>query len=267
MAIVVSGVFTWIVAGTSVWLFPAADSLARDAPPSGWAWIIVLAGALGYLPWMLALRDDPREAHGRATGWSVPASLVCQATASVLAAMVIHRDYFTLLFQTGVIHYILLVRVAPSLSSRHFFRFMDRLYVFSLGIIAFFLVWIALMGYAIAIRSEPRWIPAIAYNIVNFLLCGLLYITTLNLHRKSKRELCVMPDQLMIDHLDITPLFNPASLPIARYILSKETSSRLTCQDAQKLLGKDQSRCDACSKATLCPQYKYLYNRIHEIKR
>ncbi|MFA6506335.1 MAG: hypothetical protein WCT14_09565 [Treponemataceae bacterium] len=88
----------------------------------------------------------------------------------------------------------------------------------------------------------------------------------MNLRRKTSRELLVTDDFFLLDRLDITPLFNPKTIAIARFLFLNTEAPRLTCKTAQSLLGNETDSCN-CSKATLCPKYKYLYNRVHELKR
>lgn len=265
-ALFLLGSASWWIAGACVWAYPAADSLALASAPIS-AWLFAAIGTLSYAPWIW-FKPAKAESDARSRSlWAVPISLLLQCGLSLLAAGFVHRDYFTLIFQAICLHYIALLKIMPGLNSRAFFNHIEKLYHFTIGVIVFFLIWIAMMGYAIATRSEPRWIPSIAYNIYNLILCCVLYLSNLDLHRKSKRELSIVELRIRIDHLDITPLVNPMALPLALYLLSNQRSKPLTCRIAQPLLGDDGSQCDACSKATLCPRYKYLYNRIHELRR
>lgn len=266
-AIFILGAASWWIAGACVWAYPAPDSMARLAQAPISAWIFAVIGSLSYAPW-IAFKPVKRgdDAKPRSL-WAVPLSLALQCALSVAAALSAHRDYFTLIFQAICLHYIAILWIMPGLSSRAYLNHLERLYRFTIGVIAFFVIWIAMMGYAIATRSEPRWVPAIAYNVYNLVLCFVLYLSNLDLYRKSKRELSIAGDRICIDKLDVSSLVNPKALPLALYLLSNKKDRPLTCRIAQTLLGEDGSTCDACSKATLCPRYKYVYNRIHELRR
>jgi hypothetical protein len=257
---------TWLVVGFFSFIYPQADSLERSSPNPNWGWAAAALGLLAYLPW--ARPPGARDSGEGAARSSVLLlySLVLQSGLVVVASLTVHRDFLTLLFQSGCIHFSLFLGISHRLRSGFFFRFAEKLYALTIGVIVFFFCWIAVMGYAIAVRSEPRWIPSIAYNVVNFGLCLFLYAAAVDLRAKSKRELRIASGGLFLDLLDITPLINPASLPIARFLLTLRGEERLTCRRAQEIFGRETSACD-CSKATLCPRYKYLYNRIHELNR
>ncbi len=258
------GCITWITAGLCVFMFPAADSLAAGSSFSAAIWLIPVIGTASYIPWLLPLAI--KDHRPRVLLFSVPFSLLVQLVITAAGSIIVHRDYITLAFQTICIHYILFVYITPHFLSRFFFRHGELLYSFTKAIIFFFLMWILLMGYAIVVRVEPRWIPSIAYNIINLCLCFFLYVTNLGLHTRTTRELLVTPSHLILDHLDITSLFNPSVMPIVYSLLLGKGEFHFTCRDGQKILGKKSDVCD-CSKATLCDRYKYLYNRIHEVKR
>jgi hypothetical protein len=252
---------SWLLVGIFAILFPGADNQAA-AVAWGPAWAIPVVGGLAGLGWLaLARRDAP---PGR--GITMAASLVIQIAMAIAAGLLVHRDFLSLPFQLVVIHYALLLETAPRMRSRLFTDFAVRFYSFTLAIVAFFLIWIALMGYAIATRSEPRWLPSIAYNIFNLGLCCFLYLANLGLRRKSMRELVVKDGCVLLDGLDITGLFSPSALPLACRLLAAPPGNRLTCREALGLTGREDCGGD-CDKATNCAGYKYVYNRVHELKR
>lgn len=264
IGIVLFGAASWVIVGLFVAIFPAADSLQYGVSDLSAGWIAVLLGLLAYFPWFRGAQKKAREETASLLGFLF--SLIGQTVFAIVAAFAVHRDFLTIFFQSFCLHYILFLEMAPRLQSRFFFHFAERLYAFTQAIIVFFLVWIAMMGYAISVRSEPRWIPSIAYNIVNLGLCFFLYIANLKLHWKSRRELVITDTALLLETLDITPLITPSALPVARYLMRPGTSGKLSCKDAQVLLGADTGACD-CTKAMLCPRYKNLYNRILELRR
>ena len=198
--------------------------------------------------------------------WRMLLSLTVQIVLAVFAAFALHRDFMTLLFQIAAIHYGLFVDAAPRYRSRLFLAFADRLFFVSLFIVGFFLFWIALMGYAIAGRTEPRWVPSIGYNILNLGICAYILVATFNLRDRSRRELLVTGSNLLLDGLDVLPLFSPAARPLALRLASLHGGASLVCSEAQTLLGGKGCAKD-CTKATTCAEYRYLYNRIHEVKK
>lgn len=268
-AIVLFGAVTWLSVLICALLFPAADSLLPRSYDPGYVASAFALSAFGILAYAVWLRKPPNSGGGEYpenASVLLPVSLAAQTAVALCSAFMVHRDYITLTFQSFCLHYIIFLRLAPGMRSAFFFQYADRLYSFTKGIIVFFLAWISLMGYAIAVRGEPRWIPAIVYNVVNLALCFLLYAATLNLHRKTRREVVLSESGFLIDGLDLTALINPSILPIVRFLVERSPSDQLTCRDAQILLGKKPD-CDDCTKAMLCPEYKYLYNRMHELKR
>lgn len=267
------GVATWLVAAAFALIFPALDSLDRSVALRLDAdWLLVLAGVGAFTAWSFVPSGAPVAAERRRRRLTVDPlialviSLVAQIGLAVAAGLAVHRDFFTLPFQAVILHIAILVETAPFQTSRFFFSFADRLYVFAVAVIALFMVWTMFMGYAISTRSEPRWIPAVGYNVENVLLCVVLYLATLGLHDRSKRELSLQDRQLFLDHLDITPLISASALPLVRHFLTAAAGHRLSCKAAQELLDYDTATCD-CSKATLCPRYRFVYNRINELSR
>ncbi|MFA6506336.1 MAG: hypothetical protein WCT14_09570 [Treponemataceae bacterium] len=152
-------------------LFPRPDSLAGATPVASWGWVAPVVGIIAYALWLRAAATVKTTGNKLTEVIAPLLSFITQTVLIIVAAALIHRDFISLFFQAGCLHYALFLELAPRLNSGIFFRYVDRLYSFTLGIIGFFLSWIALMGYAISVRSEPRWIPAIGYNLLNFGLC------------------------------------------------------------------------------------------------
>lgn len=262
------GVLSWgLVAFFSV-RFPAPDSLGPGVLSLNWSWgwLLVIAGVVAWLVWLL---PDGRGEH---ISWKAGyrrrmfLSLLAQIVLAILCASLLHRDFMTLFFQIVAIHYGLFVDAAPRYRSRLFLAFGERLFVVSLFIVGFFLFWIALMGYAIASRTEPRWVPSIGYNSLNLVIAAYICVATFSLRDRSRRELVVDGSSLLLDNLDVLPLFSPAARPLALYLAALPEGSSLVCSEAQALF--DNKGCEKdCGKATTCAEYRYLYNRIHEVKK
>jgi hypothetical protein len=257
------GFASWGLATLFSVLYPLPDSLGAARLPEvwSWAWVIPLAASLGYAAWL----KPARAKRGLFLGL-LGISLVFQLLLASLAAVMIHRDFSSLLFQAVAIHFGLFIAELPSANTRFFTRAVDRIFFFTLAIVAFFLVWIAFMGYAIASRAEPRWIPSIAYNVLNLLICVFIALADFKIHDLMKRRLVVGPDSLLLEEIDVLSLFSPSVRPLALCFLSLPLGESLVCSKAQSLLeGKDCEK--DCVKATVCPGYRYLYNRVHEIRK
>ena len=262
------GVLSWgLVAFFSV-RYPAPDSLGPGtlSPDWVWGWLLILAGVIAWFLWLLP------DGGGKRVSWKASyrrrmlLSLLVQLSLAILCSYILHRDFLTLLFQIAAIHYGLFVDAAPRYRSRLFLAFGERLFVISLFIVGFFLFWIALMGYAIASRTEPRWIPSIGYNVLNLGIAAYICVATFNLKDRSRRELIVDGSSLLLDNLDVLPLFSPAARPLALFLAALPEGESLVCSEAQALFGDKGCERD-CGKATTCAEYRYLYNRIHEVKK
>lgn len=263
------GIAAWGLAAFFSLRYPMADSLEAGslAPAWGWAWIILLAGALAYAFWMWpSFPESGKKSRRPPFGFLLLFSLLAQVLLALYAARVLHRDFLTLIFQAVAIHYALFLDAAPHYRSSIYLKFAELLFIATILLVFFFLSWIFLMGYAIASRSEPRWIPSIGYNVLNLAICIFLLLANFSLKDRSKRELIVASDALLLDNLDVLPLFSPSAKPLAIYFVQHADGPGLICSEAQHLIGADA--CDrSCSKATNCSEYRYLYNRIHEVKK
>ena len=208
------GILTWCLASFFSIRYPLLDSLGSGSFAAAWAWgwLLVVAGVVGYAFWLG--HNELREKR-LSSGMTILLSLGFQVGLVTVAAIFIHRDFISLYFQALAIHYALFLDITPRYRSRNYLRLADKLFTFTLCIIVFFLFWIGLMGYAIATRSEPRWIPSIAYNVLNLAICAFLGLASFNLRDRSRRELLVTEDALLLDGLDVLQLFSPSARPLA----------------------------------------------------
>jgi hypothetical protein len=233
----------------------------------------VIAGVLAHLAWMRKggfeapnRRQDRPAAGQRAQGLSIVLSFLLQFLLALLAARFLHRDFLSLIFQTMAIHFGLFLDEAPGYKNRIPAVFAERLVAIAIAFMAFMLLWIALMGYAIVARQEPRWIPSIIYNALNLCICGFLGFATLQIRTGSRRELVVSEAGLFLDGLDVLPLFSPSARPLARFFAGHVGAGPLVCREAQKLVSGKICLKDSC-KASGCAEYRYLYNRVLEVRR
>jgi len=132
--------------------------------------------------------------------------------------------------------------------------------------------WIMLMGYAIATRQEPRWAESILYNIYTALLLSGLYLQITQLRAHLFRRVVIGADRIMIDQFDFTSYLRDTNLRIV-IRLARHPGRNIRCADlvADILPPGESSPCFLCvhgsAKASRCPRYKTLYNRILEIKK
>lgn len=257
------GMASWGFATIFSIAYPLPDSLGPGSLPPvwTWGWILILIGVVGYSLWL----KFPREKDGTSF-LPLVLSLAFQLVLVCLAGSFLHRDFFTLLFQAVAIHFGLFIGDLPSTDVRLYAKTVDRIFFFTIIIVAFFLFWIALMGFAIASRKEPRWIPSIGYNVHNLLICLYISIANLRIRDFSKRKLIVSSDALTLDGIDLLSLFSPSVRKLVVHFLSLPGGEGLVCAEAQFVINGKKCEKD-CSKATICPDYRYLYNRIHEIRK
>ncbi len=262
------GILSWGFAAFFSIRYPLPDSLGQGSfnPAWNWGWGLVVVGILLWSAWIGYSPTGKKEPRRFTYGLRILASLTIQLVLAFLASTYLHRDFLTIVFQDIAIHYALFLDAAPRYKSRIYLMFSDRLFAFTLAIVAFFLVWIALMGYGIMSRSEPRWIPSIGYNVLNLGICCFIGIANLYLKTGYRREVSVSGDGLFLDNLDILPLISPAARPLASYFILHAGGKALVCHDAQTLMGSAECDLD-CGKATTCAGYRYLYNRVHEVRK
>ena len=99
----------------------------------------------------------------------------------------------------------------------------ERLYgylrTFNLVVFVFTGAWIALMGYAISTRQEPRWAESIIYNTV---FIFLLAMTTVDLRIRGQRTVVVSDGSLHIERYDSTVYFTGTAGILVRAFLRSE---------------------------------------------
>jgi hypothetical protein len=259
------GMFSWALVAFFAVRFPAPDSLqaAPIAAAWSWGWLIILAGIIAWLFWMRAFVEGEGIFARKRYGTRILLSLLAQAVLTFLAASFLHRDFSSLFFQAAALHFGLFVGDMPAQGSRFYRLHADRLFVMAMACVGFFLCWIALMGYAIATRAEPRWIPSLGYNILNFGICGFVILANFGLKDSSRRELVALDSGLFLEGVDILPLFGDGARPIALKLASAPGGLSLSCYDIQAVLGGGQ--CDRnCGKAPACAEYRKAYSGVCE---
>jgi hypothetical protein len=154
----------------------------------------------------------------------------------------------------------------------------ERLYgylrTFNLVVFVFTGAWIALMGYAISTRQEPRWAESIIYNIYNTVFIFLLAVTTVDLRIRGQRTVVVSDASLHIDRYNFTEYFTGTAGILVRAFLRSQGRT-LTCREIAAKAGEDTesgpNSCSACLEArwkvTRCKHYRNIYNMTLDIKR
>lgn len=210
------------------------------------------------------------------------ASFAAVAAVTIWLGLSFHRDYFTHIFQVILIYWLLFIFRNDLFASLHSKRqFYTFLFIFNTVIFGTALLWIILMGYAIATRQEPRWAESLVYNAYNTVLIFFLGVTSLRLQLQRFRNIRIIGGDLYIDDWDFSRYFSDLDTNIIREFLSAE--GNLTCFMLEKTLRTDSNGntggeqkpvtwdCKACiadgHTTTKCPKYKNIYNRILNIKK
>jgi hypothetical protein len=206
-------------------------------------------------------------------------SLVLQLGMLMSCAVLLHRDFFTTVFQLFLIYpliffyrnEILFPGPQESLQVR-------RMYVISVVFFIMCFIWLMMMGYAITTRQEPRWQESIIYNIYFAILLFLLFLRILNFRSRMFRRVFVTPDTIRIDDYDFTEFLGKVNLNIIRTFMQNHSTS-VTCSLLSPCLTDNEQNgntikeweCGEClkkeSKVSLCPKYRNIYNRILDIKK
>jgi len=201
------------------------------------------------------------------------------ASLAVILGIFYHRDYFTISFQLVFIYYVLfLLKIEFFRSRLGSMLLYQGLFIFSLIAAVIFLVWISLMGYAIATRQEPRWIESLLYNIYNIMLTLILVWAAFQVKLKLYTRVELTHNSVIIDgQYDLSKKFGRIELDIVKLFFTR-IDRPVTCSELLEYLKRHNEyykhkevTCGECIekdfKATSCGYYKNFYNRILEIKK
>lgn len=192
----------------------------------------------------------------------------------ILLAIFLHRDFFTYNFQLVGCYYILLVlKVKNNLSNMVDRQIFNYLWIASLVLFILIFEWLILMGYSICIRTEPRWLESLLYNIYNLAFAILILVIGITLRNEQFVLLIVKTDKLYLNQKEISFFLNQTEIRMLSFFL-KNRSKGINCYNFSNELNltkKFSLDCHSCLKQNYsvmsCKSYKYLYNRIHQIKR
>lgn len=175
-------------------------------------------------------------------------------------AVIIHRDIFSSIFM------LVLAALGAFLSNRGLVKTLVQgplktFRFFTLAILIFVFVWVALQGYAIATRREPRWMECIAYNAYNLLLAFYLFMAANEVSMNPFRLLAVGAGGAAIDDRDISALFTERQLSILGLLI--ESGGKQDCMGLNASSGEAPcADCGARTKASACSRYRKTQEAI-----
>jgi hypothetical protein len=194
---------------------------------------------------------------------------------SILAALCVHRDFFTSAFQNLLsLPGILLAYIQLTNGHRLRKRTLRTLGRAGYVITIFFTEWLILMGYAIATRSEPRPVESIMYNLYNLVLVFFIFYVSHQLDRKGYATVISGKETLIINSRDISGMAGQKKTRLL-YAFASAPDKTLRCPEIQTILSDgtdtDADGCAQCveqpAKAALCSKYRSTYNSILDLKK
>ena len=247
-------------------------------PFTGWGQVFLVSGGSLFFVWGICfslLKIDKKRFF---LTLFIP-SFLLTAACSITLGLLVHRDYFSSLFQLVLIYWRLFVFKNSLFTSLHSKKqFYTYLFIINTVIFGLAMVWIMFMGYAIATRQEPRWAESIVYNAYNLVLIFILGAVSLRLQLRRFRIITVSGDNLYIDNWNFSSYFGEIDKKIV--LLFLHSRNEITCSviDEHVRDGMHEGRgkatkweCNDCLEqdftATRCPKYKNIYNRILNIKK
>jgi len=207
------------------------------------------------------------------------ASFLLTAACSITLSLLVHRDYFSSLFQLLLIYWLLFAFKNSLFTSLHSNKqFYTYLFIINTVIFGLAMVWIVFMGYAIATRQEPRWAESIVYNAYNLVLIFILGAVSLRLQLRRFRIITVSGDEFYIDNWNFSSYFSEIDKKMVLLFLHSPKKTTCAVIDEHIRDGEPEGRgkeskweCNDCLEqdftATRCPKYKNIYNRILNIKK
>jgi len=205
------------------------------------------------------------------------ASLVLLVLLSWGAGAAVHRDFFTFPAQLVMLYAALFLARLDGLGIVR--RKVEVYRALSFSALLMFLLWILwlmLMSYAIVVRTEPRWIEATAYNLVNGLIGVLLAYSGATLRDQARQVIRLESDRVYLDQRDISAILSPQEGRLLQLFLGTSSHS-FTCRSLLQNLkeededGMERTDCPACLSqgwsASQCGAYRNFKNRISDTKK
>ncbi len=262
----------WLVIEAMVWLNPSGTIVGETASRTAY-WFFLFSPLFVFLATYTTARASRISAFLRL----LAASFVLLVLLSWGAGTLLHRDFFTFPAQAIMLYTVLFLDKLDALGIVR--RKVEVYRALSFSALLMFLLWILwlmLMSYAIVVRTEPRWIEATAYNLVNGLIGVLLAYSGATLRDRAKRVIRLESGRVYLDQRDISAILSPQESRLLRLFLGAFSHS-FTCQSLlQHLKDEDgtipgRTDCSACLSqgwsASQCGAYRNYKNRISDTKK
>jgi len=262
----------WVVIESMVCLNPSSTTGIYLVMPRG-MWFLVLSPVVVFmLPYMSARAQTASGFFLRLGG-----SLMVLILLGWYAGVIIHRDFFSFPAQIVMLYTTLFLARIDSLEIvRHKPEVYRFLHAGAMLMFSLWIMWLMLMSYTIVTRSEPRWIEASAYNLVNGMIGILLLYTASTLRDRAKRVIRLDASVIYLDHRDISAILSPQESLIVSLFL-QEPGHMFTCDALFLALKREhlddsgQAACGDCHKnrwnASKCHFFRNLKNRISDAKK
>jgi len=189
------------------------------------------------------------------------AFIIVGVSSDIAMGFALHRDFFSAFFMRIIQAIIAGLYASAYLAPRRSGDGARRLlFSFALATSALWTLWLMLMGYALVVRSEPRWGEAISYNFYNSGLAAMLYALCFRLSLEPRRSLRAERERFLVDGIDFSSILGKGACMAAYHLVNR--AGRVTCADiVLKEYGRD---CRGCArvKASACPDYRNIYNSL-----
>lgn len=262
---------SWLAIAIMAYLNPSATVPARPITGSAVS-VLALGSVCAFILPLVPLRARTR---GR-FGVTMVITLAALLGLAWFASTAVHRDFFTYMTQSVVLYVTIFLWRVPDLKIVRSRQAVYRaLFLASIVVFVLWCLWLMAMAYAIVTRSEPRWIEATVYNVLNGISGLLLLFAAGNLWERSKKNVVVVDGRIEIDGYDISkPLSPQENLLLIEFLRAPHQA--LTCARLRRLTegGNAESAAAECAtcrsekwKPTSCAIYRHIKKQIDYAKK
>jgi hypothetical protein len=209
-----------------------------------------------------------------------PLAFAWMTAFSLYLGIAYHPDFLKILFmilEGGFVVVIYRVEILwPVKDRKKALKFLSDSAIIGAG--AYFL-WIILLAYAAIVRMHPEKVKFICMNVYGTVMVAVLVFTIKRARDFDYRIVQISKNKIILDQYDFTEFFGDVDFEVISFFLSHD--HKATCGDivssvanadrSRKASGTKNPQCDSCTretnKASMCPAYKNIYNRVHNLKK